>query len=320
MKRTACWLSLAVVAISTAAAQNYPTRPIRLIVPFPPGGNIDITARAIGPGLTEHLGQPIVIDNRGGASGVIGTDMVAKSHADGYTLVLASSGTVTVAPSLYAKMPYDSVQDLSAITLLSYVPIVLVVNPNLPAKSIKDFIALAKSRPGHMTMSSPGSGTTNQLAGELFQLETGTKFLHVPYKGAGPALIDLMGGQVDMLFDQLSASSNYIKIGKLRALVVAGDKRNAVIPDVPTMTESGLKNCEAGTFTALMGPARLPRDIINRLNMAANKTLAMTATRDRFAAVGAEILGGTPAQLDAHLKLELAKWMRVAKAAHIKLD
>ncbi len=320
MKRTACLLSLAVVAISAAAAQNYPTRPIRLIVPFPPGGNIDITARAIAPGLTELLGQTIVIDNRGGASGLIGTDLVAKSNADGYTLVLASSGTVTVAPSLYAKMPYDSVKDLSAITLLSYVPIVLVVNPNLPAKSIKDFIALAKSRPGNMTMSSPGSGTTNQLAGELFQLETGTKFLHVPYKGAGPALIDLMGGQVDMLFDQLSASSNYIKIGKLRALVVAGDKRNAVIPDVPTMTESGLKNCEAGTFTALMGPARLPREIINRLNMAGNKTLAMAATRDRFAAVGAEILGGTPAQLDAHLKLELAKWTRVAKVANIKLD
>ncbi len=313
-------LSLAAVAISTAAAQNYPTRPIRLIVPFPPGGNIDITARAIAPGLTELLGQTIVIDNRGGASGLIGTDLVAKSNADGYTLVLASSGTVTVAPSLYAKMPYDSVKDLSAITLLSYVPIVLVVNPNLPAKSIKEFIALAKSRPGNMTMSSPGSGTTNQLAGELFQLKTGTKFLHVPYKGAGPALIDLMGGQVDMLFDQLSASSNYIKIGKLRALVVAGDKRNPVIPDVPTMTESGLKNCEAGTFTALMGPARLPREIINRLNTAGNKTLAMAATRDRFAAVGADILGGTPAQLDAHLKLELAKWTRVAKVANIKLD
>jgi tripartite-type tricarboxylate transporter receptor subunit TctC len=313
-------LAATVLVTANVAAQNYPTRPIRLIVPFPPGGNIDITARAIAPGLTDLLGQTIVVDNRGGASGIIGTDLVAKSNPDGYTLVLASSGTVTVAPSLYAKMPYDSVQDLSAITLLSYVPIVLVVNPNLPAKSIKDFIALGKSRPGKMTMSSPGSGTTNQLAGELFQLETGTKFLHVPYKGAGPALIDLMGGQVDMLFDQLSASSNYIRIGKLRALVVAGEKRNAVIPEVPTMTESGLRNCDAGTFTALMGPARLPREIIARLNTAGNKTLAMASTRDRFAAVGADILGGTPMQLDAHLKQELAKWTRVAKAANIKLE
>jgi tripartite-type tricarboxylate transporter receptor subunit TctC len=169
-------------------------------------------------------------------------------------------------------------------------------------------------------MASAGNGTTNQLAGELFQLETGAKFVHVPYKGAGPALIDLMGGQVEMLFDQLSASTNYIKSGKLRALVVAGEKRNAVIPDVPTMTESGLKNCDAGTFTALMGPAGLPHDIVARLNTAGNKTLAMSSTRDRFAAVGADILGGTPANLDANLKQELAKWTRVAKAAHIKLD
>ena len=169
-------------------------------------------------------------------------------------------------------------------------------------------------------MSSAGNGTTNQLAGELFQLETGTKFIHIPYKGSGPALIDLMGGQVDMLFDQLSASSNFIRTGKLRALVVAGEKRNAIIPDVPTMTESGLKNCDAGTFTALMGPAGLSREIIAMLNTAGNKTLAMPTTRDRFASVGADILGGTPAQLDTNLKQELAKWTRVAKAANIKLE
>ena len=171
-----------------------------------------------------------------------------------------------------------------------------------------------------MTMSSGGNGTTNHLAGELFQLETGAKFVHVPYKGAGPALIDLLGGQVDMLFDQLSASANYIKSGKLRALVVAGEKRNAVITDVPTMSESGLKNCDAGTFTALMGPEGLTRDIVARLNTAGNKTLAMQSARDRFTAVGADILGGTPADLDANLKRELAMWMRVAKAANIKLD
>ena len=305
---------------STSAGQAYPTRPIRLVVPFAPGGNIDITARAMAPGLTETLGQTIVVDNRGGAGGIIGTDLVAKSAPDGYTLVLASSGTVTVAPSLYSKMPYDPVKDLTPIMLLSYVPIVLVVNPALPAKSIKDFIALAKSKPGKMSMSSAGNGTTNQLAGKLFQLETGVKFIHIPYKGSGPALIDLMGGQVDMLFDQLSASSNFIRTGKLRALVVAGDKRNAIIPEVPTMTESGLKNCDAGTFTALMGPAGLSREIVAKLNAAGNKTLAMPTTRDRFASVGADILGGTPAQLDANLKQELAKWTRVAKAANIKLD
>ncbi len=320
MKRIIIASLLALAAVHHAAAQNYPARPIRLIVPFPPGGNIDITARAIAPGLTEVLGQTIVVDNRGGAGGIIGTDLVAKSTPDGYTLVLASSGTVTVAPSLYAKMPYDPVKDLTPITLLSYVPIVLVVHPNNRAKSIKDFIANAKAQPGKMIMASAGNGTTNQLAGELFQLETGAKFVHVPYKGAGPALIDLIGGQVEMLFDQLSASSNFIRTGKLRALVVAGDKRNAIIPDVPTMTESGLKNCDAGTFTALMGPANLPRDIVVKLNAAGNKTLAMPSTRERFASVGADILGGTPANLDANLKQELAKWTRVAKAANIKLE
>ena len=313
---------VALLALSTgaASAQNYPVRPVRLIVPFPPGGNIDITARAIAPGLTELLGQTIVVDNRGGAGGIIGTDLVAKSTPDGYTLVLASSGTVTVAPSLYTKMPYDPIKDLAPITLLSYVPIVLVVHPGNAAKSIKDFVALAKARPGKMIMASAGNGTTNHLAGELFQLETGAKFVHVPYKGSGPALVDLKGGQVEMLFDQLSASSPHIKGGRLRALVVAGEKRNAIIPDVPTMTESGLKNCDAGTFTALMGPTGIPPAIIAKLNAAGNKTLAMQATRDRFAAVGADILGGSAAQLDTQLKQELAKWTRVAKAANIKIE
>lgn len=328
MKRIAFLTLLAAATIHSAIAQNpstssgqaFPTRSIRLVVPFPPGGNIDITVRTIAPGLSELLGQSIVVDNRGGAGGIIGTDLVAKSTPDGYTLVLASSGTVTVAPSLYTKMPYDPIKDLTPITLLSYVPIVLVIHPGNPAKSLKEFIALAKSKPGKMTMASGGNGTTNHLAGELFQLETGAKFIHVPYKGAGPALIDLLGGQVDMLFDQLSASSNYIKSGKLRALVVAGEKRTAVIPDVPTLIESGLKNCDAGTFTALMGPAGLPRDVVTKLNAAANKTMAMPVTRDRFASLGATILGGTPAQLDANLKQELAMWMRVAKAANIKLD
>ena len=257
------------------------------------------------------LGQTIVVDNRGGAGGIIGTDLVAKSTPDGYTLVLASSGTVTVAPSLYTKMPYDPVKDLSPIVLLSYVPIVLVVNPALPAKTIKDFIALAKSKAGKMTMSSAGNGTTNQLAGELFQLETGVKFIHVPYKGSGPALIDLMGGQVDMLFDQLSASTNYIKSGKLRALIVAGEKRNAVIPDVPTMTESGLKNCDAGTFTALMGPAGLPRDIVAKLNGDIIKVLQRADLKERYAQQGSEATPSTPEALAEHVRKETVMYAGV---------
>ena len=315
-----CIAALLTVATACASAQNYPTRPIRLVVPFAPGGNIDITARAIAPGLAELLGQQIVVDNRGGAGGLIGTELVVKSTPDGYTLVLGSSGVLTVAPSLYSKMPYDPLKDFSSIALLSYVPIVLVVNPNLPAKTLKDFIALGKSRAGKMVMASAGAGTTNQLAGELFQSETGVKFVHVPYKGSGPALIDLIGGQVDMLFDQLSASINYIKSGRLRALALASDKRNPTAPDVPTMAESGVKNCEAGTFTALMGPAGMSRDIVAKLNAATNRTLTMAATRERFASVGADVLGGTVADNTAQVKVELAKWMKVAKAANIRLD
>ena len=311
--------ALSVFALG-AAAQQYPAKPIRVVVGAAAGGGVDTITRVVGQNLTERWGQPVVVENRPGAGGAVAGEIVAKSAPDGHTLVLASSGTVTVAPSLYTKMPYDPVKELSPIALLSYVPIVLVVNPANPAKTVKDFIALARSRPGKMIMASAGNGTTNQLAGELFQLETGVKFVHVPYKGAGPALIDLMGGQVDMLFDQLSASSNYIKIGKLRALVVAGEKRNAIIPDVPTLTESGLKNCDAGTFTALMGPAGLPPAVINQLNTATNKALAMAATRERFAAVGADILGGSPADNSNMLKQELAKWTRVAKAANIRLD
>jgi tripartite-type tricarboxylate transporter receptor subunit TctC len=303
-----------------AAPATYPTRPIRLVVPFAPGGNIDITARAIAPSLSETLGQTIVVDNRGGAGGIIGSDLVAKSLPDGYTLVVASSGTVTVAPSLYSKMPYDPVKDFSSIASVSYVPIVLVINPQASPKSVKDFIAMAKSKPGQMTMSSSGNGTTNQLAGELFQIETGVKFIHIPYKGSGLALIDLMGGQVDMLFDQLSSSSNYIRVGKLRGLVVAGEQRNPVIPEVPTMTESGLKNCDAGTFTAIMGPANIAPSVVKILNHAVNHSLTLRTTRERFNSVGADVLGGTAAQLDKNLRQELAKWMRVAKAANIHIN
>jgi tripartite-type tricarboxylate transporter receptor subunit TctC len=315
--------AVAAVAVFTSGivlAQAYPTRPIRLIVGFPPGGNIDITARTIAPGLSDVLGQSVVVDNRGGANGMIGTELVAKSAPDGHTLLLGTSGTISLSPLLYRKLPFDPVKDLTPIVSLSYVPIVLVVSPASPAKSVADFIALAKSRPGKMTMSSAGTGGTNHLAGEQFQLETGVKFVHVPYKGSGPALIDLMGGQVDMLFDQVSSSSGYVKAGKLRALVIAGEKRNATLPDVPTMSESGLKDCDAGVLTVLMGPGRVSRDVAAKLNAAGNKTLAMPATRERFAAVGADVLGGTTAQLDATLKQESVRLKRVVDAANIRLD
>ena len=305
-----------VVASSPAFAQ-FPDKPIKIMAPYAPGGNIDVTSRIIADRLKDVLGVTVLVENKAGASGMIGSDIVARAAPDGYTLLVSANSLVAV-PAIYGNAPYDWRTAFTPISHIQRVPAVLLVTPSSPIKTLADFIALG--RDGKVPVADSGIGTTNHLAGELFQLDIGTKFIHVPYKGAAPAVVDVMGGQVDMLFDQLSASSNFIKSGKLRALVVAGEKRNAVIPDVPTMIESGLKNSDAGTFTALMGPAGLPREVIAKLNTAVNKTLAMSTTRDRFTSVGADVLGGTPAKLDANLKQELAMWTRVAKAANIKLD
>jgi tripartite-type tricarboxylate transporter receptor subunit TctC len=301
-------------------AQGYPERPIRLVVPFPPGGNIDITARAISPGLSELLGQQVVVDNRGGAGGTIGAEMVAKAPPDGYALLLGSTGTVTVAPLLYTKAPYDPLKDFSYVSLLSNVPLVVVIHPSIPAKTIKEFIALAKARPGRLTMASAGNGTTNHLGGELFQLQTGIKMVHVPYKGSGPALVDLMGGQVDVMFDQLSSSSAYIKSGKLRALAVTTPARAALFPSIPTLDESGVKGADANTFSGLMAPAGTPREIINKLNAATVKVISRPATKERFASFGAEVWSSTPEHFAAYVRDDFARWKKVVAAAGVKVE
>lgn len=307
-------------AAGFVAAQGYPERPVRLVVPFPPGGNIDITARAIAPGLGEALGQQIIIDNRSGAGGTIGTDLVAKAAPDGYHLVLGSTGTITVAPTLYAKIPYHPVRDFTHIAMVSVVPLVVVTHPSVPARSVKELIAVARARGGRLTMASAGNGTTNHLAGELFQLETGVKFVHVPYKGSGPALVDLMGGQVDLSFDQLSSSAPYIQSGKLRAIAVTTSRRAALMRDVPTLAESGVKGYEASTFTGLMGPAKLSRDVVAKLNAATNRVLGAPATRERFAGFGAEPLGGTPKEQAAFVREDFDKWAKVVKSANIRIE
>jgi tripartite-type tricarboxylate transporter receptor subunit TctC len=310
----------AAVCCAPALAQKYPEKPIRLIVPYPPGGNIDITARTISPGLSEALGVSVVVDNRAGASGTIGVDLVAKSPPDGYTLVVGSTGTITGAPSLFPKLPYDPVRDLAAISTVTDVPLVIVVHPAMRARGMKELVALAKRKPGSMTFGSAGPGTTNHLAGEMFQIATGVKFTHIPYKGSGPALIDLMGGQIDVVFDQLTASIGYIRGGKLRAIGVTAMKRSAQVPDVPTLAEQGCKGCEASTFTGLFAAAATPTPIVERLAAATAKVVASKPVQERFASLGAEAKSSTPQHLAQYVREDTQRWSRVVKEAGIKLE
>jgi tripartite-type tricarboxylate transporter receptor subunit TctC len=320
---TTRWIVFAIAAsacCTSAIAQKYPEKPVRLVVPYPPGGNIDITARTISPGLSEALGTSVVVDNRAGASGTIGVDLVAKSPPDGYTLVVGSTGTITGAPSLFPKLPYDPVRDLIAISTVTDVPLVIVVHPAMRARDMKELVALAKRKPGSMTFGSAGPGTTNHLAGEMFQIATGVKFTHIPYKGSGPALIDLMGGQIDVGLDQLTASIGYIRGGKLRAIGVTALKRSVQVPDVPTLAEQGCKGCEASTFTGLFAAAGTPKPIIDRLAAATAKVVASKPVQERFASLGAEAKSSTPDYLARYVRDDIARWGRVVKEAGIKME
>ncbi|HEX2827781.1 MAG TPA: tripartite tricarboxylate transporter substrate binding protein [Burkholderiales bacterium] len=321
--RSGVWLfmSAALAASNVYAAQGvYPDRPIRLIVPYPPGGNIDITARTIGPGLGEALGAQIVVDNRGGAGGTIGSEMAAKAPPDGYTLLLGSTGTLATAQALYPRLQFEPLKDFAYTSLVSSVALVVEVIPTLPARNVKELVALLKSRPGRVTFASSGIGTSNHLTGEYFQTVTGTKLTHVPFKGSGPALVDLMGGQVDMMFDQVSSSVGYIKSGKIRALAVATLKRTNVLSDVPTMDESGYKGFEARTLTCVLLPAKTPPDIVKRVYAAVVKVLRTPATREAFARVGADVIESTPEELDRLMKAENVKWTKVIRDAHVKVE
>jgi tripartite-type tricarboxylate transporter receptor subunit TctC len=313
-------LPVLLLAANSLFAAGYPERSIRIIVPYAPGGNIDITARTIAPGMSEALGQQVVIDNRGGAGGTLGTDIGAKAAPDGYTLTLGSTGTLSTAPPLYPRLGYDPVKDFAFTSLVNNVPLVLEEHPSIPARSVKEFIALAKSRPGKITMGSSGAGTTNHLSGELFQSATGTKFIHIPYKGSGPGLIDLMGGQIDIFFDQLSASIGYIQAGRLRALAVTTIKRASAMPELPTIAESGIPGFDSSTWTAIIMPAATPQDVVLKVQAALVKTLKMKTTRDAFARLGAETLESTPEETARFVKEDLAKWTRVVREAGIKLE
>jgi len=316
-------ISGAVIALAFSLqtfAQNYPVKPVRLIVPFAAGGNVDITARQIAPGLSELLGQNFIVDNRVGAGGVIGAEAVAKAAPDGYTLMMGSNSTVSVAPSLYPKLAYHPVRDFAPVSLVATTPFVLVVHPSVPVKSVKELIALAKTKSGRLAMASGGTGSSNHLVGELFQALTGAKFTHVPYKGAGPAGVDLMAGQVDLLFDQLSSSVGPLKSGRIRALAVTSAARTAVFPDIPTMKEAGVADFEVTNITGVLAPAGTSAEIIGRLNAAILKVLGSASVKERFAGLALEPAPSTPEQFSVYIKEDFARWTKVVKDASIKVD
>ena len=318
MKR---WLTVLCFALaSTAWAQPYPSRPIRVIVPFVPGGNVDITARTVAPALGDALGQPVVVENRPGAAGMVGAQAMMSSPADGYTLMMGSNSSLAVAPNLYASWPYDPIKGIAPISNLAITPFVLVVRLGLPAQSLAEFVKLAKEKPGRLSMASGGNGSSNHLVGELFQMMTGLKLSHVPYKGTGAALVDLAGGQVDLLFDQASSTVPNVRGGKIRALAVASSSRQSALPDTPTFAEAGLRDFEIDNFTGLVGPAGMPADAVAKVHAAAVKALATPQVKERFASLGVQPVGDTPEQFGAVIREDLARWSRVIKSAGVKVE
>ncbi|MDP2706555.1 MAG: tripartite tricarboxylate transporter substrate binding protein [Burkholderiales bacterium] len=315
-------LVVGVVATSgTANAQSagtdYPRKSIRLVVPFAPGGPVDIVARGIAPRMSEILGQQIVVDNRGGAGSTIGTEMVANAPPDGYTLLMVS-GSFVINPAMVRKLPYDSVTDFAYISIVADVPTALVVHPLLPVRNVKEFIALAKARPGELNYASPGRGTVGHLAAEWFNSITGVKMVHVPYKGAGPAVVDLIAGHVQVLFAAMPGMIQFARDGKVRMLGQGGKTRSPSAPDVPTFVESGLPGFILSSNFGLLAPAGTPRPVIERVRSALLEALADPAVNNRLAGLGAERVGSTPEEHAAFTKSEIAKWMKVTRAAGIQ--
>jgi tripartite-type tricarboxylate transporter receptor subunit TctC len=312
-------LSMSGGIIDHARAQTYPSKPIRFVVPFTPGGSNDVLARVIGEKIAQEWKQPVVVENKPGAGGNIGAEMVAKAPPDGYTFLIAANNILAINPSLYDKVPFDPLKDFAPVTLLGNVPIVLVVNPSLPAKSVKELIALGKAGDG-LTYASGGSGTPQHLSAELFRSMTGTKMTHVPYKGNAPAVTDLMGGQVQMLFSPINSVLPHIKSGKLRALAVASDTRLASLPNVPTVAESGVPGYRSDIWIALVAPARTPPDIVNGMQQQVARALAHPDVKEKLLAQGIEPASSTPAELDALIRSDLARWTKVVKESGARAE
>ena len=315
-------LCLGAAAHSTATAQpaTYPTKPIRLVVPFTPGGSTDILARAIGQELTRAWGQSVIVDNVPGAGGAIGADKVAKAPADGYTLLMGHIGTLAVNPSLYPKLPYNPLKDFAPVAGVARVPNVLVVHPSVPAKDVRELVALAKAKPGQLNYGSGGNGSAANLATEYFKLQTGVSMVHIPYKGTAPAVTDLIGGQIQVLFTGAPAVIGHIKSGQLRALAVSSPKRLDALPDLPTVAESGYKDFEADQWYGVVAPAGTPREVISKLNVQINAALNTPELKARLSAEGAVAMPGTPEALGQLMAREITRWKPVITSGRVKAD
>lgn len=312
--------ALLLAAGPAVQAQAFPVKPLRLILPYPPGGGSDTIARPFARRMAENIGQQVVVDNRGGAGGNIGMEAAARAAPDGYTFVLGLTAQLAVNPGLYPKLPYDPVKDFEPIMLLANGAYLLVAHPSLPAKTMKDVIAIAKKRPGEILYASSGNGSGAHLATELLNTMTGIRLVHVPYKGGGPALVDTISGQTQLLFATPIASTGHIQARRLRAIAVSTTKRVSSMPQVPTVSESGVPGFDAGVWYAMLAPRGTPRDIVNRLNEEFRKVLADPGIREFLTKSGVDPEGGTPEELAKYLRSEITKWARVIKEANIRMD
>lgn len=314
-------LLLAVLPVAgPAAAQQYPAKPVRMIIGFPPGGGTDIIGRIVAQRMSEGLKQQILPDNRGGASGLIGAELTAKAPPDGYTVMMAHIAAVSILPSLYARLPYDPMKDFSTISLVAISPQLVVAHPSLPVMNIKELIALAKKRPGEIYYASVGSGTVQHLAGELFNLQAGVQMVHVPFKGGGPSALNLVAGHVQLSFDVIPVVISHVKAGKLKPIAVTSEKRTPLMPEVPTVNESGLKGFDLSTWWGLVAPAGTSKDIVARLHGETVKALQLADVKERLAQNGADPVGSSPEEFAAFIRSETAKYARIVKAANIKID
>jgi len=315
------WIALCALSMPwalTAAAQTWPDHPIKLVVTFPAGGGADFVGRALAPKLTEALGQSVVVDNRGGANGAIGNAVVSHSPPDGYTLLLGAAGSLTIAPHLYEKLDFDSFKDYAPVALVGSSPFVLAVNPGVPVKTVAELTAYAKSNPGKLNAGSSGTGGAPHLALELYKSITGAQIVHVPYKGLAPAITDLLGGQVQVLFADVGLIAPHLKAGTLRALAVTGAQRTPSLPDLPTMQEAGVPGYTAGTWYGVLAPAGTPPAIVNRLNAEINKALAAPQLRSQFAEQSVNAAGGKPEDFAALIRQDYDKWGKLIREGNIK--
>ena len=311
---------LGAVSTGTALAQaNYPDKPVRFVVPYPPGGGTDVIARIVQDRFQALLGQPIIIDNKGGAGGSVGSELAARAAPDGYT-VLFTLSSHTINPAIYPKLSFDTIKDFESIGTVASLPQILVANPQVPANTVAELVALAKAKPELLAYASVGNGSPGHLAGELFKLRTGTQMTHIPYRGGGPAVTDVISGQVPLLWVSIPAAAQFVKAGKLKALAVSTLKRSAAFPDVPTVQETGVPDFEVDSWYAMFVPARTPQPVIDRLNRALNTIVAEPGIRDKLLAQGAEGVGGTPQTLTRIVAAEIPKWAKLAKDANIKAD